>query len=277
MSINTVRIPAGDSYTCAGFKSYAIYNCASSVSVQIVGGPNSLVFFKLLPLSGIIMKEPTITVNAPYGPATIEWTGLEVSEEIPIPPAPEEGFGDILDGKKFCLDAGHGGTDPGAVNSDFGLQEKVAALDIIMLLGKRLIESGAEVLYTRENNDTRPGLTARAQAANSFGADAFISVHLNSAENRAAQGTEVLVYSKSGRANTLAENILAPFLKATGFKDRGVKERPDLTVLAKTKMPAVLVETGFISNNEEAQKLFLPDYQIKMADAIYEGVVKTFV
>lgn len=180
-----------------------------------------------------------------------------------------------LKGKSFFLDAGHGGKDPGAVNDNLALQEKIAALDICLKLGIQLEKQGADVYYSR-TGDSYPSLTNRASQANSYNVDAFISIHLNSAENKTASGIETLCYNNTGKAFELAEAVQAELIAATGFKNRGVKLRPDLTVLAKTKMPAILCEVGFISNDDEAKKLFDATMQEKIAKAICDGVIEEY-
>lgn len=191
--------------------------------------------------------------------------------EAPVAPPAKK-----LQGKKFYLDAGHGGSDPGAVNDNLGLEEKIAALDICLYLGEILEQQGALVYFSRIDNETYPALTHRATEANSYGADAFISIHLNSAENKAASGIETLVYSLNGTAAKIAEKVQQNMIKATGWKDRGVKARPDLGVLRLTKMPAILCEVGFISNDQEAKELFKKPTQQKLANAIAEGIISQF-
>lgn len=180
-----------------------------------------------------------------------------------------------LAGKKFYLDAGHGGTDPGATNNNFGLMEKIAALDVCLFLGELLEAQGAEVKYSR-TGDTYPGPTQRATEANNWGADCFISIHLNSADNKSASGIETLVYSTTTPAYKLAEIVQQNMVQATGWLSRGVKTRPDLAVLKKTAMPAILCEIGFISNDEQALRLFDEKVQRKIANAICEGVAEYF-
>lgn len=180
-----------------------------------------------------------------------------------------------LAGKSFYLDAGHGGKDSGAVNNNFGLMEKIAALDVCLKLGELLEAQGARIYYSR-TGDTYPSLTVRASEANSRDVTAFISIHLNSADNKSASGIETLVYSLKGTAYDLAEKVQKNMVAATGWKDRGVKERPGLTVLKKTKMPAILCEIGFISNDEQAVALFTPQMQDAIARAIADGVIEQF-
>lgn len=197
------------------------------------------------------------------------------SSTTPAPTTPEPVQKPSLIGKSFYLDAGHGGSDPGAVNNNLGLQEKIAALDICLKLGLLLEKQGANVYYSR-TGDTYPTITARANEANKLNVTAFISIHLNSADNKAASGIETLVYSTKGTAYELAGKIQKNMVDATKWTDRGIKARPDLGVLRLTKMPADLIECGFISNDKEATKLFKPEIQDKIANAIADGIIEQF-
>lgn len=148
---------------------------------------------------------------------------------------------------KVCIDAGHGGSDPGAVLGK--RYEKDDTLKFAKRLGKVLAANGVNVSYTRTTDiyDT-PG--QKATKGNNSDADLFVSIHRNAATNKTATGTEVLVYSKSGIKKEIAENICNEY-KRLGFTDRGVKENKSLTVLNKTKMQALLVEVGFITNTAD--------------------------
>lgn len=198
-----------------------------------------------------------------------KWYKLIENEPEPEMPSTK------LAGKSFYLDAGHGGHDSGAVNNNLGLQEKIAALDVCLKLGELLEAQGAKIFYSR-SGDTYPSLTERASEANAKNVTAFISIHLNSADNKSASGIETLVYSLKGTAAELAEKVQKNMAEATGWKNRGVKERPELTVLKKTRMPAILCEIGFISNDEQAISLFTPQMQNAIAAAIADGVVGQF-
>lgn len=176
--------------------------------------------------------------------------------------------------KKICLDAGHGGKDPGAVNEKLKYNESAAALQIIKRL-RDLFPFWYSVKLTRTSDDMYVSLTERCRISNSFGADAFISVHLNSFSDKKANGLEVLRYTKSGdTTKKLATVIHEQLITATGLRDRGIKLRDNVTVLKKTKAPAILVECGFISNDDEARKLFNPEFQDKIARAIFTGIQK---
>ena len=168
---------------------------------------------------------------------------------------------------KLILDAGHGGSDSGACNGAH--HEAVYALDIVKRVGKLCQSSGITVQYTR-TSDTHVSITKRYQQANTWGADAFVSVHLNSAAQQTASGAETLVYLQV--THPLACAIQQAVIAATGTKNRGVKARPDLGVLRATNMPAVLCEVGFISNPQECEKLASADYRQCVAQALAQGI-----
>lgn len=179
---------------------------------------------------------------------------------------------------KICIDPGHtqavGTTgDPGAVNGE--RWESVAALEISKLLGAEFESHGHKVAYTRLGGE--PGLTLkeRCSISNEFKANIFISIHLNSADSKRAQGIETLRYDNVGETTKkIAACVQKSLVSELGWKDRGVKERPNLYVLKHTKASAILVETGFISNEAECEKLFNPEIQARIAKAIYQGVMK---
>lgn len=176
--------------------------------------------------------------------------------------------------KVICIDAGHGGADPGAVNGKY--QEKNATLGIALKIGDKLTQKGHKVVYTR-STDKVLGLQARCDISNAAKADFFVSIHCNSAENKAASGIETFKYpGVGGITQRLANNVQNAL--ATHFpeeKNRGVKEAK-YYVLKNTKAPAILVEVGFISHDETAEKLFRFSYQEKLARVIVEGIEKTF-
>lgn len=178
----------------------------------------------------------------------------------------------------ICLDAGHSyaadtGGDPGAVNGPY--KESEAALQIVNRIGVKLAVLGHKVIYTRTGGRAKMALSERTTISNNANADAFISIHLNAAENKSASGIETLRYSNVGKkTKELANQIQRSLVQATGFKDRGVKLRDNLYVLKHTKAPAVLVEVGFISNDVECKKLFLEHYQEVIAQQITDSTIR---
>ena len=170
----------------------------------------------------------------------------------------------------IMLDAGHGGKDPGAVYN--GRQEKDDTLALTLAVGEILQGRGIDVLYTR-TTDVYESPYQKAMEANEAGADFFVSIHRNSyPTDNTASGVETLVYDRSGLKLQMAENIDEQ-LEAIGFVNLGVKERPGLVVLRRTRMPAVLVEAGFINSNTDNQ-LFDDNFG-GIALAIAEGILDT--
>lgn len=175
--------------------------------------------------------------------------------------------------KRIVIDAGHGGRDPGAVNGP--KHEAVATLAIAKKVGALLKTKGFAVKYTR-TTDKIISLAERCKISNTYGADAFISIHLNAAANKEATGIETWRHEKVGNTTkNLASNVQTELIAATGARDRGVKTSTTLYVLKHTVAPAVLIECGFLSNNEEAKLLFASKYQDKIAQAIVKGIQKS--
>ena len=166
---------------------------------------------------------------------------------------------------KIVLDAGHGGTDPGAIYKE--RKEKNDNLELTLAVGKILEDNGIDVVYTR-TTDIYQTPFEKAKIANEAGADYFISFHRNSSpEENQYQGVEVLVYDKSGIKYDMGA------LGELGFKELGVNARPGLVVLRKTRMPALLVETGFL-NSDEDNKLY-DEKQKEIAEAIATSILGT--
>ena len=170
----------------------------------------------------------------------------------------------------IVIDAGHGGSDPGAVNKD--RQEKDDDLRLAMAVGDILSQNGVNVTYTR-TADVYQTPFEKAQIANDADADFFISFHRNSSpRDNQYSGVETLVYDKSGEKLNMAENINGA-LGEIGFRNLGVQARPGLVVLRRTKMPALLIETGFI-NTDKDNELFDAQFE-EMAQAIAYAILGT--
>lgn len=157
----------------------------------------------------------------------------------------------------LVLDAGHGGTDSGAIGAKY--REKHLTLAIILAAKNRFDNDNRfKVLYTR-TADTYPSLDGRCKLANVNNADLFISVHINAASNLGASGTETLYNNSRNGATkkngltskTLASAMQSAAVLSTGFPNRRLVNRTDLRVLNKTNMPACLIEYGFITNKNE--------------------------
>lgn len=172
--------------------------------------------------------------------------------------------------KSIIIDAGHGGDEPGAVFE--GRKEKDDNLRLALAVGQILSGRGVDVMYTRVT-DIYQTPFAKAQMANNAGADYFVSIHRNAMPvPGTASGVESLVYENQGTAALMAGNINRE-LEAAGFRNLGISERPGLIVLRRTEMPAVLVEAGFL-DNEQDNRFFDENFD-RIADAIAQGILET--
>lgn len=175
----------------------------------------------------------------------------------------------------IAIDAGHGGDDTGAINRAIGINEKTVTLAISQQLQKILESHGHEVLMTRRTDVFVP-LGQRADLANTAGAEIFVSIHCNSAENVSATGIETYYHPNSEMGQALATEVHRALIAAfPSHQNRGVKSA-NFQVLRETQMPACLVETEFISNNQQAQFLANPANQEKIARAIADGIKAYF-
>lgn len=172
--------------------------------------------------------------------------------------------------EKIFLDAGHGGRDPGAVYN--GRQEKDDVLKLTLAVGEILQNNGYDVEYSR-TTDVYESPFEKAMKANNSEADFFVSMHRNAYPTpNTVSGVETLVYNDSGIKADMARNINEQ-LETAGFVNLGVKERPNLVVLKRTKMPAVLVEAGFIDSDVD-NRLFDQNFDA-IAQGIADGIMDT--
>lgn len=180
---------------------------------------------------------------------------------------------------KIYIDQGHNPTSPNAGAEGNGFVEQDITYEIGVRLAELLRSNGNfDVRLSRPTPTTSLGTTnssslrARVDAANAFGADYFVSLHTNASTNSSVSGTEVLVYDEPSIASELGEDILLWINRTTGLRNRGIVERPGLYVLRKTRMPAVLVEMGFISNASDAR--LMNNSPELFAEGIYNGILQ---
>ena len=177
---------------------------------------------------------------------------------------------------KIFIDPGHGGPDPGAVGNN--VTEEVVNLNVSLELARLLRRAGYDVRLYRTTSDENvlenknADLRNRAQTANNWGADYFISIHTNSSPNPAANGVEAYVYRLGGTSERLAQSIVNSVASELGSRNRGVMQA-NFAVLRRTNMPAVLVELGYLTNETEALNLNSPAWQRAVAAAIFDGIV----
>lgn len=167
---------------------------------------------------------------------------------------------------KITVNGGHyPGRDSGAVGYT-GLQEADVTCDMMGRVASYLRAVSCEVLEVQENV-----LSQITNASNEFGADLFVSIHCNAATNAEAQGTETFCYTMGGDSEKLATCIQQQIVSSLGTVDRGVKTG-NFYVLRLTDCPAVLVETAFISNQEDEGLLADEDMRDQFAAAIARGI-----
>ena len=193
------------------------------------------------------------------------------SKEIPVD-----------NGITIVVDPGHGGRDPGKIGVN-GALEKDVNLSISLKLRKHLEDNGYNVIMTREediglykdsdSNKKNADLRKRVDIINNSNASLAISIHQNSFEQESSRGAQVFYYGNSIESEVLA-NIIQEQIKIYVQPDnkRLAKAETSYYMLKNTKCPIVIIECGFLSNNEEASLLIDDDYQDKMAEAIYRGL-----
>lgn len=180
---------------------------------------------------------------------------------------------------KIYIDQGHNPQNPNAGAEGNGLREQDITYRVGQALASLLRQSGNyEVRLSRPTPETQIGtsnsssLRMRVDEANQWGADYFISLHTNASDIESASGVEAFAYSREGEAFALGEDIVKNLSEATGLRNRGMKVRPGLYVLRKTRMPAVLVEMGFITNPRDAA--LMNSNPALFAQGIYNGIVE---
>lgn len=195
------------------------------------------------------------------------------------------------------LDPGHGGDDPGAPGPG-GTQEKKLALDIAKRVRTRLQKAGVVVYMTRDRDRTT-ALDERVQRAAKWGADLFVSIHLNSSANRSVSGVETYLYPAAGFPSTcdaengsarsrrsgavtanrwdaanlaLAHYLHKGLLSCVRAEDRGIR-RARYFVIRNTACPSVLVECGFLSNRQEGSRLLTEAGREDIAEGLARGIL----
>ena len=179
----------------------------------------------------------------------------------------------------IAIDAGHGGVDSGCLGNGKKVMEKDINLEIACLVREKLEEKGFRVMMLRETDEFLEK-EDRAELANSYQADAYVSIHQNTYEgkDKSIGGIETWYDGGDGTrdSKTLAECVHREAIKSTGAVERSLIDSDKLYVLSKTLMPACLIETGFLSNLEECRRLTDPAYQEKLAEGIAEGITEYF-
>ncbi|HHT42891.1 MAG TPA: N-acetylmuramoyl-L-alanine amidase CwlD [Firmicutes bacterium] len=190
-------------------------------------------------------------------------------------------------GRTIVLDAGHGGLDPGAVSAKGGL-EKDIVLAIAQELERLLNKAAVSVIMVRHGdydladssemhllNRKRQDLERRVFIAEQAQADLYISIHANFFPSPQWSGAQTFYDENQPESERLAKAIQAALVERLGPNKRLAKAG-NYRVLRDTSMPAALVEVGFLSNPREAELLADPEYQTKVAEAIFVGLCTYF-
>jgi N-acetylmuramoyl-L-alanine amidase len=174
------------------------------------------------------------------------------------------------DGRQvIIIDPGHGGPDPGAIGIG-GIQEKEIVLDISRQVAALLEQQGVQAVMTR-TSDIDLDLEPRVVLAEQLNASLFVSIHANaiSLSRPDVNGLEVYYYDSG---ESLARVMHSTILQSVNMRDRGVR-RARFYVLRRTSMPAILIETGYVTGQEDAANFNNPTFRRQLAEAIVRGIL----
>lgn len=181
--------------------------------------------------------------------------------------------------KRIVIDAGHGGTDPGCVVGT--TMEKDVNVQIVEKLKKLLDQQDRVGVYYTRTEDPKPTYQQRVDLANDTEASYFISIHQNSVpkpSDNYIEGIEILYDTSENKAVDASKNFaricMESVARESGGRNRGIIERNDLFVLNHTNMASIIVETGYLTNKEEREKLKDANYQKKIAQGLYDAIMK---
>jgi len=189
-----------------------------------------------------------------------------LSKEIMVEEETEEDLKPLI-----AIDPGHGGIDEGCTAT--GVKEKDVNLQIAMLVKEKLEELGFRVMLTRQE-DTYLAKEDRVRLANDAKADAFVSIHQNTFEDAGISGMETWYDGTCLKRDNerLAQLVHMQTLKSTGAQERELRGDADFHVTSMTQMPACLIETGFLSSEQEKNQLLSSEYQEQIAEGIVNGI-----
>lgn len=209
---------------------------------------------------------------------------LLLTRTVPVATTP---LTELLSGRTVLIDPGHGGPDPGCTRGE--LQEKDLVLDIAQRLADRFRQAAMRPVLTRTSDTDlgdpglpsllqrkRDDLRRRAELADRNQAELLLSIHANSFPSPLWSGAQVFHYPGNQAGLRLAQVLQDVLVERLGPNPRREKAG-DFYLLARAKVPAAMVEVGFLSNPREAQLLREPGYRQRVADAIFEGAVRYLV
>jgi N-acetylmuramoyl-L-alanine amidase len=224
------------------------------------------------------VNEPEIAADIIEPDGSISKEDQEILDRYGLTPAAME-----VQHKLVVIDAGHGGEDPGSRGYENGaaiLNEKEVNLDVALRLRDMLTAAGVRLYMIRTEDVTIP-LYDRQDTANLLEASLYVSIHNNSYTNSRPSGTEVHYHGKDDppmdgiSARQLAENLQSTLVAELGLANRGTKVSPELAVLRRTVMPAVIIEGAFISNPGDLSHMTTDDFREKYAVAAAKSIIET--
>ncbi len=236
---------------------------ASSIGGVTILPPTNVAIASIPDQPPASASQPITVPPGPQPPA-----GVPPQPQLPVTPVPPN-----LSQVVVVIDPGHGGRDPGAVGIG-GLQEKNVVLPVSLRVAELLRAQGIQVIMTRSDDRTLD-LQPRVDIANQGRGTIFVSIHANaiSLSRPDVNGIETYYFSEAGRR--LAETIHASILPASGMRDRGVKQAR-FYVLRNTAMPSTLLEIGFLTGQDDVQRLADAAWRERMAQAIADGILRYF-
>ena len=181
---------------------------------------------------------------------------------------------------RIIIDAGHGGQDGGKIGINDAVESEIN-LKIVKLLQAKLQKDQVQVLLTREDADGMAegnieDLKARVSMINREKPDLVVSIHQNSYHDASVKGAQVFYYEHSEEGKEAAEIMQKALLSLDESNKRQAKANTTYYVLKKTEPPVIIVECGFLSNPEEAEKLITDAYQEQVAEAVQNGIYMYF-
>ncbi len=216
-------------------------------------------------------EPPKITGTLPPPKIVKPLPPISPVKPVPKPTLPIPKPGSSLSGRTFIVDAGHGGRDPGAGATGYSsVPEKTLVLSIARDVETLIKGQGGRVIMTR-SGDSYVELDDRAAMADRYNVDLLVSIHVDSNRDRSISGpSEYVSRSASAMSRRIASSIHKRFLDA-GITSRGVRQA-DFRVLSKHSRPAVLVESGYLTNATEARNLNMNGYRTRIAKAVVAGI-----
>lgn len=257
------------------------------VDIPIIGAKRT--YYKQVPQAKKSNSKPSMTTKTSTTGGTKNTSNKPVIIDVTTPVSDyviSDRAKKALQGKVICIDPGHGGTDSGAIGHLNGqeIYEKNLTLAIAKPLRELLTRAGAKVVMTRTSDkdvfgpyaEDIPELQARCDIANEAHANAFVSIHIDAVANPDVDGCTAYYYVGSDSSLVLAHMLHNAVLsRISNYKDRGVRGN-DFYVNAHTEMPSVLMELGYITNENRLRWLTSKGAPQKIAISLYEGFVDYF-